>query len=767
MFKHSFVIAVLSSLLLASCGNESPNPQPPPPQPQVDNTAPVISLIGDESITVEWFSEYEEQGASATDNIDGDVEVTVSGEVIPEILGDYVITYSATDTSGNSSSINRNVTVKPPTLELKEVRFDVSILEDEIPLDGYVFSTAVTEATRGGEIWPPLEVPLVDAGALFFVSDPEDETVLISYHPRTELDAFGEVAVSLKSIADGLLVVNAIAVSYPIEQRIALMEMARDHSDYQVLMDTIESAISTRPTNIFEQGNSDSLFEIPLAILEDVIRDSAGSQFPANKSTSSGLNNTTNKADIGNIDQFHLRDDAGLDFTYVNPTMVYYGVELDGVANLVVPGRKAAWSLPSSNNTKNIERLASLDDGQYDFRFVKWELPISSTVAALGTRSNGLYSLCLGIDLFLICPLSNDQIARWVLTTESSGGQGTLGEVVSQIIDAIGGIKTIQLLDIVLERLSTLTGKNDTETYFNVAVKSLFDVDLRKNPVRKPFQRIKKIINFSQNAWLKRSVKVYSASQRHIPFAFDLLTEPPSIEFCVSSEEGVLSKTCEASNPIASFTISHDSNNPTPGQSITFDASSSTDENYTISQLEFRWDFDGNGLFDTEWTVSEPTSTYVFSESGIYEPVLAVKNPDNQEGIAIGAIEIRDSFEGEWSAKSDITYSGRTDVCRSGTATFELQNMVVTKIDDNIFEIFGGRTTFNEAIRGSLENNKVTFIGEAEVPRQSGYNVFYDLTIILEGNELSGTRDARDTRPPIDGEEVVCFNNEILYGEKL
>ena len=76
-----------------------------------DVVAPVISLNGAQSITLEFGKSYDEQGATATDDVDGNVEVTIDGS-IGEGIGSYTIIYSAVDKAGNQSSTNRTVIVE-------------------------------------------------------------------------------------------------------------------------------------------------------------------------------------------------------------------------------------------------------------------------------------------------------------------------------------------------------------------------------------------------------------------------------------------------------------------------------------------------------------------------------------------------------------------------------------------------------------------------------------------------------------------------------
>ncbi len=76
-----------------------------------DEEAPIITLNGSNSMTVECHTSFTDPGASAADNC-GSVPVTTMGSVDVDTPGVYTITYSATDASGNSAApIVRTVTV--------------------------------------------------------------------------------------------------------------------------------------------------------------------------------------------------------------------------------------------------------------------------------------------------------------------------------------------------------------------------------------------------------------------------------------------------------------------------------------------------------------------------------------------------------------------------------------------------------------------------------------------------------------------------------
>jgi peptidoglycan/xylan/chitin deacetylase (PgdA/CDA1 family) len=79
-----------------------------------DPEPPVITLLGDQEITIEAGSGYEEPGYTAVDNCDGDIAqfVNVTGNVNIWSAGTYTITYTVTDSYGNTTSATRTVNVK-------------------------------------------------------------------------------------------------------------------------------------------------------------------------------------------------------------------------------------------------------------------------------------------------------------------------------------------------------------------------------------------------------------------------------------------------------------------------------------------------------------------------------------------------------------------------------------------------------------------------------------------------------------------------------
>ena len=80
-----------------------------------DQTAPVITLVGDNPQLVAFGGTYTEQGATATDNVNGDISGQIlidASAVDPNALGSYTVTYNVMDAAGNAATeVTRTVTV--------------------------------------------------------------------------------------------------------------------------------------------------------------------------------------------------------------------------------------------------------------------------------------------------------------------------------------------------------------------------------------------------------------------------------------------------------------------------------------------------------------------------------------------------------------------------------------------------------------------------------------------------------------------------------
>lgn len=119
LYKKINMAALVAMTVLQGCGGSGDStqvdPEPTPiPTPVPDTTAPIITLLGDAQVNHEQGTNYVDAGATANDETDGNIAVSVAGEV-GLTAGSYTLTYTATDNAGNSANISRAVFVADTT----------------------------------------------------------------------------------------------------------------------------------------------------------------------------------------------------------------------------------------------------------------------------------------------------------------------------------------------------------------------------------------------------------------------------------------------------------------------------------------------------------------------------------------------------------------------------------------------------------------------------------------------------------------------------
>jgi len=82
--------------------------------PDINVTAPVITITGENPVNIIIGTYYTDAGATAVDDRDGSVTVTTNSTLNNYLAGSYSITYTAQDAAGNKSTATRTVNVLAP-----------------------------------------------------------------------------------------------------------------------------------------------------------------------------------------------------------------------------------------------------------------------------------------------------------------------------------------------------------------------------------------------------------------------------------------------------------------------------------------------------------------------------------------------------------------------------------------------------------------------------------------------------------------------------
>ena len=145
---RKFIYYVLVTLIIACSDDDSHSIN--------DITAPIITVLGDTTISIPKNTIYIDAGATAIDNVDGDLTssiITISN-VDTSALGFYTVTYSVSDTEGNNSSASRLVTVfeSPVVGDLKNGGYVVWVNPAD-PSKGLVSALVDQSTDIRGVVW--------------------------------------------------------------------------------------------------------------------------------------------------------------------------------------------------------------------------------------------------------------------------------------------------------------------------------------------------------------------------------------------------------------------------------------------------------------------------------------------------------------------------------------------------------------------------------------------------------------------------------------
>jgi len=79
--------------------------------PKVDIIKPIITLKGEDNLIINLGEAYEDAGATALDDVDGEIPVIMTGSVDTSKIGTYILTYTAKDKALNISTLTRTINV--------------------------------------------------------------------------------------------------------------------------------------------------------------------------------------------------------------------------------------------------------------------------------------------------------------------------------------------------------------------------------------------------------------------------------------------------------------------------------------------------------------------------------------------------------------------------------------------------------------------------------------------------------------------------------
>ncbi|MCF8778380.1 DUF5011 domain-containing protein [Vibrio sp. IRLE0018] len=214
---------------------------------QVDNTPPVVTLNGSNNIELILDTPYVEPGAKAIDEVDGNIEVVISGDVDTSALGTYLITYTAKDAAGNEVTLTREITVvAAPVSSITKLFTSPSKYIDVFP--GKARTIAVTPEFDGADKNAFIQLE----------NNPEwitiDENALITITPEAAIEAT-TISFDVIATVEGETISKRKTLVVSILNKITLVSGVLGASGGTIENDWKDIAISVEANKLSQEYN--------------------------------------------------------------------------------------------------------------------------------------------------------------------------------------------------------------------------------------------------------------------------------------------------------------------------------------------------------------------------------------------------------------------------------------------------------------------------------------------------------------------------------
>lgn len=497
---------------------------------------------------------------------------------------------------------------------------DIGILSTELTVTTFLSTQKLTE----GQSTVTAKFADVNKGQIFFIENSSEDPFIVAYLDFVHIQN-GYFSLTIDAIVDGLVMTNPLMMGYKQDDRLIILETARNDKLYQQLKEEIVLALKIEPYNLLNVAIFPKIYEYSSILIIKAIESFAA----ATKQIESFVYNDASLDEpviVGEENTPYFMDITGEEISIVNPTMIFYGFDIDRQSQKVISGKESVWELkwgwpPTFSFTEPVTETANLGDGNFDIQFSKFGLVTSAKMMA--GAANFLKGSCEVLDVFFFCPASNETIENFV----EFEPLGTLGSAINDIIST----ETVEeFLDELIEVML------DKDVWHDIT-RAIYNSSVDKEAAVKFLKNAKKLLK-AADAILK-ILEAHDAANVKIPFFWNLLLMPNEINFCVKQVDGVLEATCQYIPPVANI------NKVSPDEVfvqnlVTFDASASADDLDDTSLLKVRWDFNGDGIFDTEWS-TDKLGDWAYQNVGSYNVKLEVEDLDGLIGKTYYTVAVK------------------------------------------------------------------------------------------------------------------------------
>ncbi|KPA14856.1 repeat protein [Candidatus Magnetomorum sp. HK-1] len=225
-----------------------------------DTEPPVISLSGDQLITIAKGTTFVEPGVSAVDNIDGDIseKIVVESQLDTETSGTYQIKYLVSDQAGNEA-IPAFRTILVYTVEIQNIIPQGNVVDENgDPIAGVqIASNALMYTSLTGEEDGSFEyAPLTQTGQIYRLIFSHDsyETVTKKFSGKAPYDLNNLIDIMMLSKeSDNSALLSGMCLEYQTNAALEDVQINVFNTDTKDLIATTQSNANGMYTIVFDQ----------------------------------------------------------------------------------------------------------------------------------------------------------------------------------------------------------------------------------------------------------------------------------------------------------------------------------------------------------------------------------------------------------------------------------------------------------------------------------------------------------------------------------
>ena len=441
--------------------------------------------------------------------------------------------------------------------------------------------------------------------AIFFNNNDDDPVYIGIYNP-----AGGIITANETSTAQALTMFNPYLIFSDQSEREAFLNSVQNNSKFSQLVSALTEAYQTDAFNALNYEQNPNVYQLAAQIVKETLE-------------SYGYDKSTEV--LG--DPPYIEDASGPNVTFVNNRFVWYaaGVYPDyNTLDEVVPMNRREnvvsfnWGWPPVVQTEPAETNYDLGDGNFkiymakgfDFtEFGNWDDPMG-----MATTMNTAQSMLYVMDVILgFMPMPD-------MMTFPNHVSISVDEALDLYNKAAAG-------DVQGFLVSFFMMMNDNG---DDIAKWLYEGG--KNEAAEHF--IQTASGLLSNVALV--FKILGLANEQAPFFYDLAFAPMDVTYFITQQGGTIISNTQNNAPQAEYTV--DPPAGVVGTVFNFDASQTTDDETPLSQMQFRWDFEGDGSW-TSWS-ADPVASYTYGSTGSYNVLMQAKDADDLIGVVVHTVNV-------------------------------------------------------------------------------------------------------------------------------